>query len=463
MLKRLAHLGLFLIGVVVVDVNLRDAEALPFWSWSRNKTNWMVEHGEQYDTMFFGSSRMHYALKPEVFDSRMGELGHSTKSFNFALSGLRMLDVVHMLEWVVEHKPSSLRRAVIELHSFEQDIRGSQWFSDQDLEMHAPGVFWPRVESILVSKRPVLDKAAQLQYVALHSISNALRLGQGTRIVSDLLARSREERLPHAYDVASGGWEDVSAVKLDHMIREHEEFAARRAHYEQQLSWKVSRARIENLEGGFNAGVVRAIAARLRSADIEPVFVVMPCFSCDFYGRDGVADVAREVRVLELDDPAPNRPIYDWSSYYDGSHLNARGAEVFSRFLAERLVESDSSQSGAGLTPRVLPPSAPVLQAAWKDGKRESIEMRVDGLPFLGDVVAAIGEQAAGTMVDGVSLSVALPPKVHVPMQRELLYAANVEVSADPLPAGLPLVAQACVIVDGKVVLASEPVRIEPR
>ena len=463
MLKQLAHLGLFLVGIVLVDVSLHDFEPLPFWSWSRSKVNWVTEHGEDYDTMFFGSSRMHYALQPEVFDARMAALGMPTKSFNFALAGLRMHDVALMLDWVAEHKPSSLRRAVIELHSFDQRIRGSQWFSDRDVEMHAPVVFWMRMQSILIGKMSVVEKAAQVQYVALHSLSNALRLGQGTRIVSDVLARSQGERLPNAYDVGRGGWEDIAAVKLDHMIREHEEFSAKRDLFERQLSWKVAHTRLEGLEGGFNAGAVRTIASRLRSAGVEPIFVVMPSFSCDFYGRDGVAEVAQEARVLELDDPAPNRPIYDWSSYYDGSHLNAEGAEVFSRFLADRIVESDSLQSGAGLAPRVLPQSPPVLSAAWKDGKRETVELRVDGLQFLGEVVAVIGEPAEGTKIDGVPLSVVVPPRVHVAMQRELLYAARVEVAADPLPAGLPLVAQACVIVDGKVVLASAPVRIEPR
>ena len=463
MLKTLAHLGLFLAGMVLVDVNLHDVEPLPFWSWSRNKVNWVAEHGEDYDTVFFGSSRMHYAVQPEVFDARMAELGLPTKSFNFALSGLRMHDVAVMLDWVMAHKPARLQRAVIELHSFDQRIRGGQWFSDQDLEMHAPGVFGMRVQSVLLSKTPFLDKLAQLQYVALHSLSNALRLGQGTRLVKDWLARARGERLPKAYDVASSGWDDVSAVKLEHMIREHEEFPSLRAHFEQQLSWKVTNQRIEDLEGGFNAGAVRTIASRLRSAGVEPIFVVMPSFSCDFYGRDGVAEVAREVRVLELDDPAPNRPIYDWSCYYDSSHLNAQGAAAFSRFLAERVAESESAAAGAVPAPRLLPTVPPTLQAAWKDGKRETIELRVDGLPFVGDVVAVVGEPVDGAQVDGVSVSVAVPPKLHAPMQRHLLYAASAELSADPLPPGLPLVAQACVIVDGKVVLASEPVRLEPR
>ena len=74
MLKTLAHLGLFLAGMVLVDVNLHDVEPLPFWSWSRNKVNWVAEHGEDYDTMFFGSSRMHYAVQPVSYTGNISQI-----------------------------------------------------------------------------------------------------------------------------------------------------------------------------------------------------------------------------------------------------------------------------------------------------------------------------------------------------------------------------------------------------
>jgi hypothetical protein len=456
------HVSLFLAGMTFIVVNLHDVEPLPFWSWSRNKVNWIQEHGEEYDTLFFGSSRMHYGLRPDVFDARMAELGTPTKSFNFALSGLRMHDAAHMLDWVVAHKPSSLKRAVIELHSFEQSIRGDQWFSDQDLEMHAPDVFWTRMQSVAISNTPMIDKAKQAQYVLMHSASNALRLGQGGRITQDWLAKANGGRLPKAYDVADRGWQSVASVQLPHMVKEHEEFPSMREHFERQLSWKALKAPMPFLDGGFNAAAIRRQASMLRAAGIEPIYVVMPTYSNDFFGRDGVADIAKEVRVLELDDPAPNRPLYDWSDYYDASHLNAEGASLFSRYLAERIVEVEPLPLGASPAPHLAPAIAPTLAAAWSaDGQQ--LQISADGLPFVGDVVVQFGDAGAQAVDGGLALAVAQPPKAVVPLVRELLYRAAASVPVANVPAGEAITLQLVTTFEGKVLAVSAPIKLAPR
>jgi hypothetical protein len=456
------HLSLFLAGMAFIVANLHDVEPLPFWSWSRNKVNWVTEHGEEYDTLFFGSSRMHYGLKPDVFDARMAELGTPTKSFNFALSGLRMHDVVHMLDWVVAHKPTSLKRAVIELHSFEQNIRGHQWFSDQDLEMHSPDVFWTRMQSVAISNTPSIDKAKQAQYVLMHSVSNALRLGQGGRITQDWIARSNGERLPKAYDVEGRGWQSVATVQLDHMIQASKDFPSQREHFERQLSWKATKAHMPGLVGGFNAAAIRKQASMLRAAGIEPIYVVMPTYSTDFYGRDGVAEVAKEVRVLELDDPAPNRPLYDWSGYYDASHLNADGATAFSRYLAERIVEVEPLPLGASPSPHLVSAIAPTLAVAWSaDGQQ--LQLSADGLPFVGDVVVQCGDARAQPVDGGLELAVAQPPRAVVPLVRELLYRAAASVPAANVPAGEAITLQLVTTFEGKVIAVSAPRKLAPR
>ena len=456
------HLSLFLAGMAFIVVNLHDVEPLPFWSWSRNKVNWVAEHGEEYDTLFFGSSRMHYGLKPDVFDARMAELGTPTKSFNFALSGMRMHDVAHMLDWVVAHKPQSLKRAVIELHSFEQNIRGHQWFSDQDLEMHSSDVFWMRMQSVALSNTPVVDKAKQAQYVLMHSASNALRLGQGSRITQDWIARAHGERLPKAYDVEDRGWQSVASVQLPHMVQAHEDFPSQREHFERQLSWKAGKAPIPALNGGFNAEAIRKQASMLRAVGIEPIYVVMPTYSTDFFGRDGVAEVAKEVRVLELDDPAPNRPLYDWAGYYDASHLGAEGAAVFSRYLADRIVECASLQFGAATSPHYAPLAPPALAAAWSvDGQQ--LQLSADGLPFVGDVVVQFGDAGAQAVDGGVELAVAQPPKAVIPLVRELLYRATASVPVANVPAGEAITLQLVTTFEGKVVAVSAPMKLAPR
>jgi hypothetical protein len=168
------------------------------------------------------------------------------------------------------------------------------------------------------------------------------------------------------------------------------------------------------------------------------------------------------VRVLELDDPAPNRPLYDWAGYYDASHLNAEGASTFSRYLAERIVEVEPLPLGTSPSPHLVSAIAPTLVAAWSaDGQQ--LQLSADGLPFVGDVVVQFGDAGAQAVDGGLELAVAQPPKAAVPLVRELLYRAAASVPAANVPAGEAITLQLVTTFEGKVIAVSAPRKLAPR
>jgi hypothetical protein len=105
---------------------------------------------------------------------------------------------------------------------------------------------------------------------------------------------------------------------------------------------------------------------------------------------------------------------------------------------------------------------APTLVVAWSaDGQQ--LQLSADGLPFVGDVVVQFGEAGAQAVDGGLELAVAQPPKVAVPLVRELLYRAAASVPVASVPAGEAITLQLVTTFEGKVIAVSAPRKLAPR
>ena len=177
-------------------------------------------------------------------------------------------------------------------------------------------------------------------FVCIHTLANALRVGQGTRIVDDLLVRAQGRVPGGGAAERDEGWENVdSALALPHRRRQHEAWRADPARAANLLREKRDRLRRPPPDGQFNHAALQAQAERLRAVGIEPIFVVMPSYNVGWLGRGGMARAARAVRLLDMDDPDRFPTVFEFDRWFDNDHLRLDGATAFSRRLAECLVE----------------------------------------------------------------------------------------------------------------------------
>lgn len=450
MARALLHVGAFLIGATLAATALRQLDAVPFWSWSSDKAQHLLTHGLDHDTVFLGSSRMHYGLQPEVFDRTMAEHGEPTRSFNAALSGLRTHDTIRFGEWLLENRPATLRRLVVELHDFHQAIRGEQWLSDQELEMHPPSLLACRLQSLWVSRQPVGERLAQLGYLLVHTLGNALNVGQGPRIVDDLVRLGGGRPVRRARPVADLGWKAVEAGRLPHMLAEHEAFVRSPEVFEERLIGRIADPVPAALRGGFRADAILDFAARAERQGVAVVFVVMPVVRSDLHGRDQLPELAGKVRVLTFDEPLRHRSLYEPEHFHDPSHLSTTGAEWFSRRLADHL----SSRPPA--TPDLLSRHSVVLTARWSETTPRALQLRAAHLPFLGEAIVMIAT-ARGSAVVGPSLElgIALPAVVQRRLQRTGPSTAAADLSREAIPTGGECFAQLGVLHEGAVIALS--------
>jgi hypothetical protein len=460
LLRSCLHVLLFLIGLFGTAAWLRSVDELPFLSWVRNKMTHVEERGGEYDTIFLGSSRMEYGVDPVLFDRRMAELGKPCRSFNLAFSGLRQHDIDVTVRWLVDHKPPSLRRVVIELHSFGQQVRVGDWYSDQEMDMHHVGQFLPRCRSVLIRNSSWTDKLAEFHFIVVHTLLNTLRIGQGQRILDDKLARARGQRVARVYDITNRGAGAVEKQTEVFMLEAHRRFDAEPERFTQVVRQRVKDPAPTGLKGGFNFPAIRAQAELLRAAGIEPIYVVMPSVSMDFVGRDGVAEFAREHRVIELDLPDRHRPLFERDYYYDPSHLNRAGVEVLSAYLANQLDAVDGLPIGQSPPANPLP-ARPLELRAERVAGESALRCLADHLPYLGTIAVVASTQEASVALDnGVRLGVAQPPTWVVELQRDGAATASGKLELGPAMPKEPVFLQLVVAHDGVVFGASAVLRV---
>lgn len=462
MIRRLAHVALFLLGLFGTSTAIRQADVMPFFSWTRQKIVHLQSQVADVDTLFVGSSRFNYGIRPDLFDARMAQLGAPTKSFNAALSGLRQVDHDEVVEWILRHRSPALKRVVIELHSWRQQIRGGYWFTDQEIELHTPRSFLPRMQAVLADDHGLWNKVSETGFVLAHALTNALCIGQAERIVRERLLVGRGEPLPKVYPVRDGGWRDPAAEGMAPMIAEHEEFERDTARWDRQLGSKVDDIAPSWLSGPEALGLLRAQAARLRAVGIEPIYVVMPSWTQDYFGRGHVAAYRKEARVLELDLVADNPALFARELWYDASHFNGKGAEAFSPWLAERVVANLAKPVGE----RVAPPaveSAPMQLRATYDAAQDRFELAAVCATLRGRIHLVAAKQTGQTDLGGVTVGVQWPPHWRVPMQRVGLDGAAITVPGSAFPPDGPAHFQALLVDGERAVAASPVVTLPPR
>lgn len=463
MLRRLLHVLLFLVGLAGTSGVILSIDPMPFWSWTRNKLGYLDKEIDRYDTLFFGSSRMHYALMPKVFDRRMAELGVPTRSYNVALSGQRPYDFDEILQWLLARRPKQVKRVVIELCCWELDYREGDWMATQELEMRTARSFLPRFRTILDGRAGWQEKVSLSYHHVVHTLVNVLRIGQGGRMLDDLLARARGAGYPMVYPPVDEGYYCIDETSLEHWQLVHKKFVAEPTQPLEAIAGKVQDVAPSWLAGTFRSDILRAEAAALEAAGIETVFVVLPEISWGFFGRAQVASIRGDLRVMELDHPEEERPMFDLDLWWDSSHLCRKGAERFSSYFAERLCEFESLPPGASLKPRVAADLPPVLTAQWLEAA-PTLSFAATGLPFVGKVEVQVGAEAVDAPAgDAAALRIEQPPLATVELGRTGLATAAGTMDAAALQKQVPLFAQLVASIDGKAVAVSVPVRVEPR
>lgn len=339
MRRALLHTGLFLAGMLGTAAWLARASPMPIHEWARAKVAHVVTRSDHYDTLVFGSSRLHYSFDPRVFDARMRELGHPSTSFNLAFSGMRTHDFDELAHWIVERRPPALRRVVLELTDWDPGDVSGNWLSWLQVDSHTPRRLWPRIVSIFQCNDRWGARLEKLQFAVGHTLVNGLSIGHGQSLLSDLWRSRSGEPLQYVWPVADEGFKDVAVDPWPANVEARKQMLARPEEVADAIAGKAKDPDPVWMHGGFNFAAWERLDRVLRDHGIEPVYVVMPALMWWWRGRENLPAVAQRAIVIDFDNPALHPALYEMPKWFDRSHLNRDGATYFSAYLAERLVE----------------------------------------------------------------------------------------------------------------------------
>lgn len=293
----------------------------------KDKVEWLAQHGDEYDTLFIGSSRTLCHIIPERFDQLMAQAGMPTHSFNLGVFGMRSPEDTYLLETVLAHRRAPLKFVVVEANPVitrsEDGVHGTlravYWHDFKRLVAVWRGILESKSES------GFFEKLAALQYNLNVYWTKTLSLGRG---------RERME--------AYFGNPPVSSSKS--LGRRFDGYAADDAPPQviDEANWQILQKNLKkpmrlDYRNRASQGELQEKRRRVEGFGGRMVAFAPPLAGMKVFVPD--PKIQRGLPCFNFSSPERYPELYRKENRFDEGHLNQQGAELFTRRLVEQLVE----------------------------------------------------------------------------------------------------------------------------
>lgn len=313
------------------------------------KVTYFRAHGDEYDTLFVGSSRINHQVIPQQFDEVTRAAGVPTKSFNAGIAGMRPPEDTYYFEQLVANRPKNLRWVFIEVN----DVRPRM---DWNVRGTMRAQYWhdPTRLSLMLRRLSSRGNAKQLPLaMRWHYLSENLEeavqhvdffvremsnFGKGDFLSDRLISAPDYEKTLSQYlgpglrgFIETGRGETLIPSYKEQFYRERADRMEKPA--ERDATDLISQ---ENLE---------RMIALTEQLGATPILIIPPVtIKRVFYPSP---ERVQKTLVLDFDDPVKYPVLYDDAHRLDPDHLNTAGAHEFTRLLAEHWLARKGT-TGAG-------------------------------------------------------------------------------------------------------------------
>ena len=144
----------FAIGLFGTAALIRPRLPFPPIAGVRDKLAWFAAHGEEFDTLFVGSSRIFRQIIPAEFDRVMAKAGVPTHSFNLAMDAMSSPEDEYMLEKALQNRKKPLKFVISECYrirhtyfenGMEGTIRHAYWHDAKRMGQISASIWGPVV------------------------------------------------------------------------------------------------------------------------------------------------------------------------------------------------------------------------------------------------------------------------------------------------------------------------------
>ena len=294
------------------------------------KLKFFSEHKDEFDTLFVGTSSIHYAISPEIFDRTTRESGLATRSFNFGIDAMHPPENLYVLEQILETKPPNLKWIFLETADIETKLH-KVLGTERAVHWHD----WPR--TALTLRKALNPRGNAKWYIKISRLWKTRRdLGAHLKLFAQRFAN-----VGRAIELLSPQKDDQKAAEAELGLRRDGYrlagggalSAEHAASFEKRLAQEAAQAHPKPLDP-YADEAYRQSAQQIRAVGAAPFFVVTPViFQAQVSFRSSPPGP-----LLSFNDAVKYPMLFQTKFRIDDAHLTTEGAEEFTRLLAQEFV-----------------------------------------------------------------------------------------------------------------------------
>ncbi len=323
---------LFLAGLTGTALLINHRLPLPEILSITEKLHWLKKHGDQYDTLFIGSSRTNRHIRADLFDQYMVAAGHPTHSFNLGVNAMRPPEDNFILEAALAHRQKPLKYVIVESNQIRLD-------SEADLDATTERkAYWLDPKRYLVIMRRLLEMTpsevpskssrwGMILYDTRRFVNRELNLGRGLELVNAHYEKSPKS-LKKKFSADWQGWEYQRQQPIK--ASELKIFNARMTDLAQTPSVAYLGSPEDQRQLLEKRRLIESHGARM-------IVYLPPLAHRQRFTPD--PKTMGDVPVLNFWDPKLYPEFYDPKLLADSGHFNDVGAELFTKEFARQFLE----------------------------------------------------------------------------------------------------------------------------
>lgn len=291
---------------------------------------------DEYNVLFFGSSRVYNHIVPEEFDAAAAAAGAAVHSFNFGIPAQRALSGYVLMKEILKTPPKNLKWVFIEtpLDPGYEPIQNAR--TNRVIYWHTAENTRIALRYILTSDETPLRKAVLAFSHLLPFAYNEFNIGRLFYQWIPVQNFTEEEQTVSQQALAQRGYYPLS----DEADPKRQDFLAHLVRYEQSVEdLTEQKARIDRRATHVSRGqrwLLQALVAQVRSVGAEPIFIVPPTLEPQ-YELHRAHRLGYLPTLLSYNDPAAYAAFYALDNRHDAEHLNDQGSRQLSQQIAADL------------------------------------------------------------------------------------------------------------------------------
>ena len=312
------------------------------------KMEHLARHGDEYDVLFLGSSRVQSQIMPSIFDRIAGENGVPVKSFNAGIPAMVSPEDSYVLEEILRRPHPRLRWVFVELSRLETALdregtsRFGYWHDAARLMLIVRRLWGQAIENqSALAKDPAATfgarcgiwnaAAGQILGHARYGLTRAINLGRGTEVMERWLRPPGEKsRSGKSMGEKGDGWMpgDPDLQQMSGAMAEK---------YEKLYTERLAKPSGKERGDPVSQLALERLLAAVGKSGATPVLIVPPTPTEQHFFP--TVERERELTVLDFSDVRQYAALFAPEHRRDVEHINTVGAELFTQIIAQRFVE----------------------------------------------------------------------------------------------------------------------------